>query len=158
MDADLARLKAISATLRELPLIGQDVAEEAAPEVLKAARATAAAGTAPDGSAWAPTQEGERPLKNAAAAISVDVGGAREAVIVIKLRGHHVYHHYGVGAGRASTTGGRKNKRNRASKAKGGRNIPARKIIPEERLPPAVTEAIERAAASVRDRKLKGDR
>lgn len=58
--------------------------------------ATIAAGTDPNGVAWAPTKEGKRPLENAAAAVTVDeVSGG----VVIRVSGPEKLHHTGEARG-----------------------------------------------------------
>ena len=58
-------------------------------------QATAAAGTSPDGQAWAPRKkDGGRAMAGAASALSVVVV---DNVILIKLTGPEVFHHFGAG-------------------------------------------------------------
>lgn len=115
-------LDAMIAQLRALGRLPEDVAREAQPLVLEAARATARAGTTPEGRPWPPTKKGTAPLKNAADAITVEVSGR---VITEVLTGPEVFHNAGVG----STT-------------------PQRKIIPEtgDPIPPGVQKAILQGA------------
>lgn len=77
--------------LKKLP---EDVVREAAEEVLKAARATAAAGTTPDGKPWAPTKTGGRALVNAAEHLSIKILGR---ALVLTLKGIDVVHNFGTG-------------------------------------------------------------
>lgn len=56
-------------------------------------KATASAGTSPDGVPWAPTKTGERALENAADEITVRVAGE---TIIVELKGNSVWWHYGT--------------------------------------------------------------
>jgi hypothetical protein len=94
---DFAALDKMIATARSMATLAQDAAPLAARHVESSLRATAAAGQAPDGTAWPDKKDGGRALKNAAAAITVQAIGT---VILIVLRGHHVYHHFGAGVPR----------------------------------------------------------
>jgi hypothetical protein len=79
-------------SLRKLGKAPADVAKEAAPLVEKALRATAAAGTDPEGRAWAPRKRGGgRVLVNAAAAISTKAIGP---LVVTTLEGVEVFHQH----------------------------------------------------------------
>lgn len=141
MDGELRALDTLAEKLRELDDVGVAIATEARAEVEAAARATAAAGTAPDGSAWKPTKEGGKPLAGAAGAISAVVSGTTRAVITLILRGHYVVHHFG-----------RKG-------AKKGTGLPAREILPDPRkgnVPQAITDAIRNAAQRVLARTVGG--
>jgi hypothetical protein len=93
VDADLEQLSDLSRRLRELDGVGVAIAEEARPAIEAAVRATAAAGTTPDGAAWKPRKaDGKRALEHAADAISVVVSGTRQAVLTMVLRGPYVFH------------------------------------------------------------------
>lgn len=109
-----------------------EVAREAAPEIEKIVKATAAAGTTPEGEAWKPTKDGKRPLANAAHAVSARAVGA---VVQILLHGVEVIHNKGA-----------------------GKTLPARRILPASaaELPPAITKALEDAAARVFRRTMGG--
>lgn len=145
-------LRELAERVRRVERAGQDVAEAAAPGVLEAVRETARAGMTPEGEAWAPTQDGKRPLEHAAEAISVSVGGDTEAVILLEVKGHHYFHHFGVGAGRQRQPG----KKLRKSKST-GRNIPARPILPTgDATPKPIRDAIARAAGPVVARVVRG--
>lgn len=85
----LDQLSALAARLRAIPSLGPEIAKAAAPDVLAANRATAYAGTTPDGAAWAPTKKGKRALVHAADALSVRVIGD---VIILVLSGINVFH------------------------------------------------------------------
>lgn len=99
----LARLPELAA-----PIVARNVEAEL--------RASASAGRAPDGTAWAPRKrDGGKPLANAANAISVKALGT---VVLIVLTGHHVFHHFGAGG------------------------KPARRIIPQGSIPPKLGNAI----------------
>lgn len=116
-DPDLSKLDRLIASLRG----ARGFLVRAAPAVAKAVeaelRATAAAGTTPDGAAWAPKKDGGRALANAAAAISVRAVGT---VILARLRFPESIHH------------------------KGTKRLPKRQILPEGELPANVAEAIKR--------------
>jgi hypothetical protein len=133
-DADLARLSELAAKLRTAQdRVAAETAKEAAPEIEKIARATAAAGTTPDGTPWAPTKKGKRALVNAAAAISAVAGGLVGDVIVLVLRGPEVFHHLGKGS-------------------------PVRQILPSRKtgIPAPMKEAIRGAAGRAIRRVLGG--
>lgn len=135
MDADVDELRAIAERLRKVDGLGVAVASDVAPELEKAARASAAAGGTPEGAAWKRTREGTAPLRNAAAAIRAEVSGTNTAVVTLILRGHHVFHHYG-------------------SKKRG---LPKREILPKaEELPEAWRKVIEKAAQARVQRTLRG--
>jgi hypothetical protein len=71
--------------------------EGAAPELAEAMRQQferqVNAGTAPDGTPWKLTKEGDRPLKRAMSALAIRAVGT---VILATLTGHHAIHHYGT--------------------------------------------------------------
>jgi len=94
---DFAALDRMIATARSMATLAQDAAPIAARYVESSLRATASAGQGPDGTPWSEKKDGGQALKNAAAAISVKAIGT---VILIVLRGHHVYHHFGAGVPR----------------------------------------------------------
>lgn len=79
---------------RALRGLGKRAAESARAPLEEAARATAAAGTTPEGVAWKPTKAGTPPLARAAAAVTVRVVGA---VLQVLVRGHHFFHQQGIG-------------------------------------------------------------
>lgn len=87
--------------------------------ILAQLQATAAAGQAPDGAAWAPKKTGGRAMVNAAAALSMSVVGK---VILVKLTGPEVFHHFGVG----------------------GKGRVARRILPTGGLPDRLGNAIRK--------------
>jgi hypothetical protein len=91
MDGDAA-LAAFIDRVRALGKLPETAAKVAAPLVLEAAKETAAAGTDPDGTAWAPRKDGGRALVNAAEALSVETVGT---VVVLRLTGPEVIHNYG---------------------------------------------------------------
>lgn len=94
---DFAALDRMIATARSMATLARDAAPLAARHVASSLRATAAAGQAPDGTPWPMKKDGGRALQNAAGAIAVTALGT---VILIVLRGHHVYHHFGAGVSR----------------------------------------------------------
>lgn len=146
MADDLAQLDELAAGLRALEKgASKAIAEEALPDVLEEVRATADAGTTPDGQPWAPTREGKRALPGAGAAITAIVSGASEAVITLILRGKYVFHHRGIGKGKGK------------AEAKSG--TPARRILPDPRkdgVPPRIVEILQRTAARVVAERLRG--
>ena len=98
--------------------------QEAGPEFARAGgdaalawnRAELAAGRDPNtGQAWAPTQAGTPPLRNAPAALSVRMVGTTALLV---LSGHHIFHHFKTGYN------------------------PERRQIPQGRLPKRMGEAI----------------
>lgn len=92
MDGDAA-LAAFIDRVRRLGKLPAEAAKLAAPLVLEEAKRTAAAGTTPDGEAWAPLKKGGgRALENAADALSVSTVGT---VVVLTLTGPEVVHNYG---------------------------------------------------------------
>ena len=93
MDGDGA-LSALIARFRSLGRLPADAAKLAAPLVEEAVKATAAAGTTPDGKAWAPRKDGGRPLVHAADALSAKAVGS---TIVVTLTGPEVFHNAGNG-------------------------------------------------------------
>jgi hypothetical protein len=110
-----AALERMIVTLRALPGLAKDAAPEAARKAEAAIKATASAGTSPDGVAWAPTKKGQRAMPNAAGAVSTAV---TSTVILIKLAGAEVFHHFGV------------------------RGAPARPIIPQGSMPAELGNAV----------------
>lgn len=93
----------------------RDGMQAAAAKVGEAIRATASAGVSPDGEAWAPTKTGDRAMKGAAGHVSVSISGT---VVVIKLEGPDVFHHFGV------------------------RGAPARPVIPRGSMPARLGDAV----------------
>lgn len=91
-----AKLQGWINRLRELA----DTPEAVAPKVAEALKAetarTIAAGTAPDGTAWKPTQDGKQPLKGAAKALRAASSGS---VALLVLEGPEVLHHEGRAKG-----------------------------------------------------------
>lgn len=108
--------------VRKLGQLRARTAELARAKLEAVVRATAAAGTTPDGERWKPTKEGGRALANAAAALSVRVVGS---VLQVVLTGHHVFHSRGA-----------------------GRTLPQRKIIPAngDPIPDRYLDAVRAAA------------
>ena len=118
----LAELDAmIAAAKASYGLAPADVARAAVPFVDAAVKATAAAGTTPDGKPWAPTKGGGRALENAASALSTSSSGS---VVTVTLSGPEVFHN----------AGGR---------------VPKRQILPDggAGVPKNVAEALTKAAA-----------
>lgn len=136
MTAETYELDAFIGRLRAVDGIGAAIAEEALPEVVKEAKATAAAGTDAYGTAWAPTKDGKPPLAHAAANISGVVSGSSKAVITLIVAGYQ-YRFHQEGA---------------------GKRLPKRAILPEEEngTPPRMAAAIAAAAQRVVARRLGG--
>lgn len=133
--ADESLLDGLIANLRSFDAVGVDIATDALPAVLAAARATAAAGTTPDGQAWAPTKAGgNAPLPNAASAITAVVSGTTKAVITLVLKGVYVFH--------------------QRSKSKGKKGLPRREILPVGALPAAIADVIHASARRVIGRQV----
>jgi hypothetical protein len=113
-----AQLREWIERLRGLPAA---LVTASAPEVRDALdreiKANVAAAKGPDGTAWAPKQDGERALPNAAERVKVEVEGT---VILATLRGNEVKHHKGT--------------------ARGGEK---RQILPTRQIPAPVTQAIK---------------
>lgn len=94
------------ASLAKLPELPKRIAEAAAPELEKAARANAAAGRDPDGNPWPAKKDGTRPLEHAGEHIS---GSSAGATATLTLEGADVYH----------------------QNAKPGGRLPKRRVIPD---------------------------
>lgn len=92
-DGDAA-LQAFIARVRALGTLPAQAAAIAAPLVEEEARATADAGTAPDGKAWAEKKGGGRALANAAGALTARAVGV---AVVLTLKGAFVLHNLGKG-------------------------------------------------------------
>ncbi len=88
-------LAAYAKRLRGLKGFAAQAAKEAAPRVERVVKATAAAGTDPEGKAWPLKRDGGRALPNAADAISVT---ARGAIVIVRLVGAYVYHNRAKGS------------------------------------------------------------
>lgn len=78
-------------SFRNLADLPTEVAKQAAPLLEARLKASAAAGTSPDGKAWAVKKDGGRAMVNAAAAISVRAIGL---VVRVTLAGVEVYHQF----------------------------------------------------------------
>ena len=123
--SELSALDDFIAAVRRLETLPEDAARLAAPLVEEALRATAAAGTDPDGHTWQPKKDGGRPLVHAAEHITVKAVGT---LVRATLTGPDVYHHFGAG-------------------------VPRRQILPDPgTIPPGVARALEKASALAFDR------
>lgn len=122
MSGDAALLEMIAAAKAKYGLSAADVAKAAGPGVERVLKATASAGTDPEGRSWAPKKDGGRPLVGAAAAISVSIAGP---VIRGVLTGPTVFHHFGTG------------------------RVPQRRVLPDAGagIPPEIAAAILKAAS-----------
>lgn len=83
------------ASFRQMSQLPERVAERVAPALEAKLKATASAGTSPDGKPWAPKKDGGRAMPNAAQAISVRAIGP---TVRVTLSGPEVFHHYGRGS------------------------------------------------------------
>lgn len=110
LDAQIVRLRNLHAAEVAAPLVAQELDREL--------RAQIAAGVAPDGTPWQPTQAGAKPLQHAGASLIVWATGA---VVIAKLVGATALHHLG--------------------RVRGGIR---RQILPSSTLPAALTAAIRR--------------
>jgi hypothetical protein len=105
-----AALDRMIAAVERVGVLPELVAKRAAPRVQEALQRTAAAGTTPEGEAWAPKADGGKALANAPAAIEVTSSGT---VITSRLVG--------------TPTGSQKVQ---AIQHYGTKRIPARHILP----------------------------
>ena len=107
--------------LAKLATLPEDAAMLAAPIVDKVAKASANAGTTPDGTPWPDKKIGGRALVHAADAITVTATGT---VVTVKLSGVNVLHNFGTN------------------------DLPKREIIPSRRdeLPASYAKAIQQGA------------
>ncbi len=118
-EVDLSGLDALIAKLRRSRDFVRQAAPAAAAAMQDALRATAAAGTTPDGAAWEPRKkDGARALAKAASAITVRAVGT---VLLAKLPFPYSMHDAGHG------------------------HAPKRQILPSGSPPAAVLEAIKGA-------------
>jgi hypothetical protein len=115
-----AALSAYATRLRGLKNLARVAAAEAAPAILAAVQKTAAAGTDPEGKPWPPKRDGTQALPNVAGAITAVAKGA---VVLVKLTGAYVFHHYAKGKDR-------------------------RRILPDggAGIPPQISEAVKTAS------------
>lgn len=82
--------------LRSAKGLMKAAAQELAPVVEQKLKATISAGKTPLGTPWPAKNDGSRTLVNASDALSVETTGT---VILIKLTGHYVLHHFGMARG-----------------------------------------------------------
>lgn len=83
------------AAARNVARLAVDGAPEAARTVEAELKASAAAGTSPDGQAWAPRKrDGGRAMAGAASHVTCNAVGTS---LVIRLEGPDVFHHFGAG-------------------------------------------------------------
>jgi hypothetical protein len=122
----MSSLEAMIGSLRRMDKLDERAAQLAAPLVEAAIKATASAGTSPDGKAWAPTKAGGRAMPGAAKAVSAKALGN---VVRVTLAGKEVFWHYGQ------------------------RGAPPRPVIPLGGVepPPVVRAAIDKAIAKAFD-------
>lgn len=124
-------LAELTESMRRLGAMPEDVAKAAAPAVQAQLRASASAGHAPDGTAWAPKKRGAgAPLAGAAKAITAKAVGPFVRMTVL---GVEAYHHVGAG-------------------------VTAREMIPVLDVPDAIAEVVKDAAGRVFERIARGGR
>ncbi len=124
---DTTALDAMIRKLRRTRAFILEAAPSCADAVATELRATAAAGTSPDGAAWAPRKaDGARALANAASAISVKAVGS---IVLAKVGYPYVFH----------------------QKAQGS-STPRRLILPDAGVLPArLAAAVKRAIVAARE-------
>ncbi len=86
------QLKEIIAQIRAVGQLGEIAAPDVALAIRAELRRSIAAGQTPDGEPWKLTAEGAKPLKNAAANLTV---GAYKGTIFVTLKGVEARHHSG---------------------------------------------------------------
>ena len=120
--SDESGLNELLESFAALGTLPEDAAKLAVPYVDKAVKATAAAGTDPDGRPWPEKKGGGRALVNAAAALSTKALGP---VVQVTLVGPEVIHNFG------------------------DTRVPRRQILPDggAGIPANVGAALEHAAA-----------
>lgn len=121
-----AALDDMIARVRGLEELPAQAAKLGAPLVEAAIKATAVAGTTPDGAPWPAKKDGGRPLVNAAAAIASKAVGS---TIVTTLTGPEVIHNFGT------------------------ERLPKRQILPDggAGIPPKVAASVEHATTKAFD-------
>lgn len=154
-----AELEAFIAGVEKLGRLNEQVAKEAEADVLAAARATADAGQAPDGSAWPAKKDGGKPLPGAGAAIKSSTKGNR---IALTIGPPWTFHHHGAGGSSTTKEAERHRKRAAAQRAASGAkskfHAPRRQILPVhgDPIPGPMKEAIAAAAARVIEKAVGG--
>jgi hypothetical protein len=103
-----------------LGVLPSEIAKDVAPALDAKIRENISAGVDPEGKPWPLTKTGQKPLTNAAAALSVR---AISSVVQAKLEGHVALHHLGAARGNVR-----------------------RQILPSSRLPQPMTEAVKEVA------------
>jgi hypothetical protein len=128
----MSDIEEMIAACRRLAALPEEAAKLAAPAVLKVAKDAANAGVSPTGETWAPLKKGGgKPLKNAAAALSVKTLGT---IIQLLLKGPEVVHNFGTNS------------------------TPKRQILPDAGagMPPTFAQAVKKAAGEAFDRLIRG--
>lgn len=93
-ESGFAAVEAWIKAIREMPSLGEEAMPEIAAKVGEVWRADLAAGRDPEtGAQWAPTKDGEQPMKGAASAARLTVSGT---TITLSVGNPYVFHHYGV--------------------------------------------------------------
>lgn len=130
----MATLESMAEDLRRLgDGFVPETSRRASPLVEAALRASAAAGTTPEGQAWAPKKSGGRAMPRAAQAVTAK---PLPTVVRVILTGVEVFHHFGRGIAEVR-----------------------RRIIPDTgTIPDIVAKALERAADAAFDRLVRGGR
>jgi hypothetical protein len=120
MSEAYAAMQNMIGKLRELGQSPETIAADLAPDLETLLGENIASGIGPDGTPWAPTQEGHIPLQGAAGAMGVAAMGNK---VLAALRGIHARHHYGQVRGKI-----------------------ARPILPTSDLPPKIVDLITKVA------------
>lgn len=130
----MSGIEEMIASLERLEELPKRTAEIAAEKLDARVKATAAAGTSPDGKAWAPKKKGGRAMANAAAHIATRAYGH---IVRMTLTGPDVFHQF--------------------SQKKGE---PAREVIPGAggAMPAVVADVLEEATAQAFDELTTGRR
>lgn len=148
----MAKLEAFVAGVEQLQHMRREVAKAAEKPVTDVARASAAAGRAPNGTKWPERRGGGQALKGAADAITSETKGD---AIILKVGVPYVYHHHGAGGTSTTKEAVRARERTAARQAETGTkskfHAPQRQILPMkgEPLPSDMAKAIKAAAKEV---------
>jgi hypothetical protein len=147
------------AGVEKLQAMNEDVARAAEKPVAEAARKSASAGQAPDGSAWAPKADGGQALTGAAEAIGSSTKGNQ---IKLTVGAPYAFHNHGAGGTSQTKEARRERSRARKRQADSGKkskfHAPKRQILPApgEPIPKAMNDAIETTARKVFGRAMGG--
>lgn len=137
--------------VESLRSLNEDVAKAAEKPVAGVLRESAAAGAAPDGSAWPDKKEGGKALQGAASAIQSRTQGS---TIVLSIGAPYAYHNHGAG-GHSQTSKAKASRRATAARqaesgTKSKFHAPRRQILPEgDEMPAKIRDEVEAAARKV---------